>query len=239
VFPGLTVLTDVSPAQWLLDRLWPRGAGDGPMRVGCLVPEGYPAYGRLLHPARSTEPDGPDRWRWSDIAAVRQRRMDPEIRFNELVGWEGTADPPWPYQAPDDGSLDETACHALTEILPAFTTRPRSCWFCLWDGYGWPELPAHGEGPPRVPLAYGIDCLLLHGPVTAACNFRSGPWFQSPTAWWPDDRAWCVATDVDGYSTYIAGTQECIDALARDPRLEIVPAQPSQAVDPSPYPPRR
>ena len=239
MFPGLTVLTDVSPAQWLLDRLWPRGAGDGPMRVGCLVPEGYPAYGRLLHPARSTEPDGPDRWCWSDIAAVQQRRMDPEIRFNELVGWEGTADPPWPYQAPDDGSLDETACHALTEILPAFTTRPRSCWFCLWDGYGWPELPAHGEGPPRVPLAYSIDCLLLHGPVTAACNFRSGPWFQSPTAWWPDDRAWCAATDVDGFSTYIAGTQECIGALARDPRLEIVPAQPSQAVDPSPYPPRR
>ena len=209
------------------------------MRVGSLVPEGYPAYGRLLHPAHSTEPDGPERWRWSDIAAVQQRRMGPEIRFNELVGWEGTAAPPWPYQAPDDGSLDETACHALTEILPAFTTRPQSCWFCFWDGYGWPELPAHGEGPPRVPLAYGIDCLLLHGPVTAACNFRSGPWFQSPTAWWPDDRAWCVATDVDGFSTYIAGTQECIGALARDPRLEIVPAQPSQAVDPSPYRPRR
>jgi hypothetical protein len=67
-------------------------------------------------------------------------------------------------------------------------------------------------------------------------QFQVRAGFQSPTAWWPDDRAWCVATDVDGFSTYIAGTQECIGALARDPRLEIVPAQPSQAVDPSPYP---
>jgi hypothetical protein len=89
-----------------------------------------------------------------------------------------------------------------------------------------------------VPLAYSIDCLLFNGAVTAACNFRSGPWFQSPTTWWPDDRAWCVATDVDGFSTYIAGTHECLDALASDPRLEIMPALPAEQVDPSPFPPR-
>lgn len=208
------------------------------MRAGSLVPEGYPAYGRLLHPASSREPGGPDRWRWSDIAASQGGRIDPEVRFNALVGWAGTADPPWPYHWPPNGTLDETSCQALAEILPAFTSQPGRCWFCLWDGYGWPELPAHGQGPPRVPLAYSIDCLLFNGPVTAACNFRSGGWFQSPTLWWPDDRAWCVTTDVDGFSTYIAGTQECLDALSRDPRLEIVPARAGQPVDPSPFPPR-
>ena len=237
-FPGLTSVGDTSPARWLLDRLWPRGSSNGIMRVGSLVPEGYPAYGRLLHPASSREPAGPDRWRWSDIAASRGSQIDPGIRFNALVGWEGTADPPWPYHPPFNGSLDEMSCQALAEILPAFTSQPGLCWFCLWEGYGWPELPVPGEGPPRVPLAYGIDCLLFKGPVAAACNFRAKRWFQSPTVWWPDDRAWCVATDVDEFSTYVAATHECLDALTADPRLEILPVQVGQPVDPSPFPPR-
>jgi len=205
------------------------------------VPEGYPAYGRLLHPAASTDPGGPERWRWADIAAKRNYHLGPELRFNDLVGWDvsATADPPPPYHAPARGSLDETSCRALAEILPALTTRPDLCWFCLWDGYGWPELPAPGAGPPRVTLRRSIDCLLFKGPVSAACNFRSRLWFQSPTAWWPDDRAWCVTTDVDSFSTYIAGTREGIGALASDPRLEILPTQVGDEVDPSPYPPRR
>jgi hypothetical protein len=127
------------------------------------VPEGYPAYGRLLHPAASTDPGGPERWRWADIAAKRNYHLGPELRFNDLVGWDVsvTADPPPPYHAPDRGSLDETSCRALAEILPAFTTRPDLCWYCLWGGYGWPELPAPGAGPPRVTCA---------GASTACCS---------------------------------------------------------------------
>jgi hypothetical protein len=238
-FPGVELATDVSAALWLPSRLWPHHRGR--VRVGECVPEGYPAYGRLLHPAASTDPGGPERWRWADIAAKRNYHLGPELRFNDLVGWDVsvTADPPPPYHAPDRGSLDETSCRALAEILPAFTTRPDLCWYCLWGGYGWPELPAPGAGPPRVTLRRSIDCLLFKGPVGAACNFRSRLWFQSPTAWWPDDHAWCVTTDVDGFSTYIADTRECIGVLASDPRLEILPTQVDHEVDPSPYPPRQ
>lgn len=236
-FPGLTISTDTTPARWLVNRLWPRGSDiPGGMRVGSLVPEGYPAYGRLLHPAASAKPDEPTRWRWSDIATRHKRQIEPRIRFNTLVGWAETTDPPWPYLAPSRGSLDETSCQALVKILPAFTAEPELCWFCFWEGYGWPELPAPGEGAPRVPLAYSLDCLLFTGAVRAACNFRSGTWFQSPTIWWPNDRAWCVATDIDSYSTYIAASQACLEALAADLRVELLPAQIEQEVDPSPYP---
>jgi hypothetical protein len=48
-----------------------------------------------------------------------------------------------------------------------------------------------------------------------------------------------VTTDVDSFSTYIAGTREGIGALASDPRLEILPTQVGREVDPSPYPPRQ
>jgi hypothetical protein len=236
-FPGLTIVTDVSTARWLTDRLWPRDRRVQPgMRVGSLVPEGYQAYGRLLHPASSTEPGGPRRWRWSAIAAERGLGIGSDVRFNALIGWQGKGDPPPPYHLPQRGSLDRISCRILGTILSRFTAQPDLCWFCLWDGYGWPELPPPGVGPPRVQLAPSLECLLFSGQAGSACNFRSETWFQSPTVWWPNDRSWCVATDIDGFSTYIGGTQECIDALIIDPRLEVLPVNVDQEIDPSPYP---
>jgi hypothetical protein len=92
-FPGMELATGVSAALWLPGRLWPHHGGR--VRVGECVPEGYPAYGRLLHPAASTDPGGPERWRWADIAAKRNYHLGPELRFNDLVGWDvsATADP--------------------------------------------------------------------------------------------------------------------------------------------------
>ena len=71
--------------------------------------------------------------------------------------------------------------------------------------------PQPNAGPPR---AHGQhrDYFLFTGPVTAATSFRgvihaewnpelSARWDQSPSLWWPEDRAWCVGTDIDGYST--------------------------------------
>ncbi len=45
-FPGMELVTDVSPAHWLPGRLWPHARRA--VRVGECVPEGYLAYGRLL-----------------------------------------------------------------------------------------------------------------------------------------------------------------------------------------------
>lgn len=233
MFPGLQAVSDTSPAQWLVDRLWsPQG---GVPQVGNVIPDVYPSYGRLLHPARSTEPDGPDQIRWSTISAERGVPIHSTVRFRELVGWRDGPDPPQPYSAPLRGSLDEEQCTVLAEILAKFTGEPQTAWYLLWDGYGWPELPPSGQGPPRVHL-FNEDCLLFTGPLTAATNFRSGDWFQSPTVWWPGDRAWYVSTPVGGFSTYIGGSEPCLNALYRDPRLEILPIEIGQPVDPSPYP---
>jgi hypothetical protein len=51
------------------------------------------------------------------------------------------------------------------------------------------------------------------------------PYDQAPNLWWPDDRAWVVATDVDYAWTYIGGTSELIDRLLSDDRLEVLPAK--------------
>jgi hypothetical protein len=234
-FPGLRVCDDVRPAAWLEVALWPWGQGG--MRVGSLVPDGYPTYGRLLHAASSAL--GDEKVRWSDIAAHHDRPLGAQTRFNELVDWDPAPDrqsPPWPWEQPDRGSLTPGECEALAGTLARHTTTPDRCWFCMWEGYGWAGLPAPGHGPPRVKLEHR-DCLLFAGRVRAAGAFRSGPWFQSPTLWWPDDRAWVVATDLDTFSTYLAVDTACLDDLRRHPVLEVLECTARQRVDPSPYSP--
>ena len=48
-------------------------------------------------------------------------------------------------------------------------------------------------------------------------------WGQPPNFWWPEDRAWCVASDIDSYDTFVAGSQSCIEAVLGSPDIEVLP----------------
>jgi hypothetical protein len=234
-FDGLEPTRDPSPADWLVESL--RRWEGGRTLVGSVVPDGYAAYGRIFHPTRRS--DKPGKVRWADIAAERGSSLTPEVRFNALIDWvpaRDGQDPPEPYKAPWRGTLQADECARLATIVARFTQTPTKIWFCLWEGYGWPELPRPGEGPPRVKMP-SFDCLLFSGPSSSATAFRSPPWFQSPTVWWPSDRAWCVVSPVDLYSTYIGCSEACISALLRDPGLEVVRTAVGHRLDPSPFVP--
>ena len=56
------------------------------------------------------------------------------------------------------------------------------------------------------------------------------PRYQSANLWWPEDRSWCVATEIDFNTTYIAGSQALIDALLAHPELETYQAQPTDHI---------
>jgi hypothetical protein len=45
-------------------------------------------------------------------------------------------------------------------------------------------------------------------------------------SWWPDDRAWCVATEIDLGWTYVGGSAALISDVVANPRLEAQPASP-------------
>jgi len=49
--------------------------------------------------------------------------------------------------------------------------------------------------------------------------------------WWPADRSWLVATEIDGYRTYIGGSRAAIDAVLAAPALDALPAEPSTRLD--------
>jgi hypothetical protein len=62
-------LPDVAPGRWLQERLWAWGPGSNRqgVAVGCLVPEGFAAYARVLHPAGRETEHGLESVRWSAV----------------------------------------------------------------------------------------------------------------------------------------------------------------------------
>jgi hypothetical protein len=48
--------------------------------------------------------------------------------------------------------------------------------------------------------------------------------FDRPAAglWWPADRAWFVATEIDLEWTFVAGDTDLVERLRHDPRLEVI-----------------
>jgi hypothetical protein len=97
---------------------------------------------------------------------------------------------------------------------------------------GWRPMPGCSTPPgPRVRLP-GRSLALHRGPIEAAAAFCRPPAFQSPSLWWPADRAWCVASDIDLPSTHLGGTRALVEEVLRDGRLEAVPARLSDPMRP-------
>jgi len=70
------------------------------------------------------------------------------------------------------------------------------------------------------------DYILFEGPVEAATELGwnmlgRGLIAQSPNLFWPEDHAWCVASEVDLFCTLVAGSNALAESLIADPRLEV------------------
>lgn len=188
---------DVTPAGWIAERLHPFGKD-----VGAVVPTGFSAYVRITN-------------------------------------GEGR-----------NGVLGDDKAGALVGIVSKHTSRADACWFCLWDGYGYlnpggvawlvaarppfarirrrlkllqlrwsrPRV-SHLREWPRVRLPHR-DYLLSTGPAVHAAGWEDGP-----NLWWPDDRTWCVASEIDLVHTYVGGSKELIADLLAHRELEASPAR--------------
>jgi hypothetical protein len=82
----------------------------------------------------------------------------------------------------------------------------------------------HVWAGPRVQLP-NRDYFLYEGPVEAVtAPTRFSPGGQTANLWWPSDRAWAVASEIDLAWTYVAGPAELVDALVADDRIEALRA---------------
>jgi hypothetical protein len=152
---------------------------------------------------------------------------------------------------PGEGSLDRDISERLLPVLRQHTRTPERCWFAFWDGWGIPvplkrrkgfvsrvfsrpetydreALKKHGRWQAPTFSIPGRDLLLFTGSLDDALEgfyeHYEPAHFQSPYFWWPEDRAWCVATEIDFMSTYIGASDACVEAILRTPDIEALPA---------------
>jgi hypothetical protein len=62
-----------------------------------------------------------------------------------------------------------------------------------------------------------------------AVNQAAG-WQDGPSIWWPDDRAWCVASEIDLPYTYVGGSTELIGKILQHAALEALPSDLSEGI---------
>lgn len=230
--PGVVPAAGAQGARWLAERML---ESSGATRlVGSITPTGFEAYVRILHPAIKWE--GPDRTlrrvRWADVAASVGGAVHPEVQWQSLIQRSQATDgpPPWT-EEPSLGGMDRQTASALVDVLQGHTATPNDCWLAVWTGWGgWDDFA------PRAPIIelQGRTYMLLRAPIAAIAKgivAGSAGGSVGPSLWWPDDVAWCVATDIDFVWTYVSSSRECAANIRDHPQLEAVSVRPEHRCD--------
>jgi hypothetical protein len=222
---------DARAADWIVAAVTTFGES-----VLSLVPDGFPSYVRVFHPAHRHDPEEPSRRgrpiRWSEIAAANGTEVHPAMQLSGLTGldpYRADAQPGVYDWKPFEGSLLAELAAPLATVLARHTATPLVCWFAVWNGFA-----ATRDDLRRAPRfdVPNRRYFLLEGPVDAVTETtnQAGIWHQSANIWWPNDRAWCVATEIDLNTTYIACAEACRDDILATPELEAFEIDPATGI---------
>lgn len=223
--PDYVPAREASQAAWLKERMRPWPSVDGGVYVASIVPTGFAAYARIFHPAEAIG----DRREvtWGEVARTYHRIPHGEMQWHTITGDGWRRD----FNEPRSGDLPEKQRRVLVDVLREFTETPGDCWFAVWEGWGCLDAKKDWPGAAFFELP-GRTYVLLRGPIEAAITSVVPPPFrQGPSLWWPSDLAWCVATEVDYMWTYVGGSQDCIEAVLREDRLDAWEATPDHRAD--------
>jgi hypothetical protein len=234
---------DRAPVAWFAERL---RSWQGLPRVGDWIPDGFPRYGRLPHPAYDRKEGHVP---WSRVADWSGRELHPTALFEDVATRPDGATWATVGSAPLEGRLPRRIFTRLAAILVGFTTTPEVSWYCVWDGHGGLDDSMAIDVTPRISSS-GRRYLLFRVAVQQAAELMipttssllvayrprflrwltpaptvTEPEWYSPNFWWPEDRAWFLSTEVDSRSTYICGSEALLERLDSDPELELLPAR--------------
>jgi hypothetical protein len=220
---GRPVEPDDSAAAWIAGACTPAI----PPVVASLLPRGFAARARLLHPAVRYEGDRDVEVPWAAVARHNGRTAHRLMQWPAITGsWDFVADLDQPglwNDAPAEGHLPAAVADRLAAVLAGHTSGPADCWFGL----------AVDAAPQLADPAGGARRLLVRGPLTlAAANLAPEPAEQGPSLWWPADRAWLVVTDPRLTSTYVGGTAAAVADVLAAAGLDAWPAEPTDPVTP-------
>ena len=218
----LSFCKDASSGAWIDPLL---GGEFG--AVSLQVPNCFPAYARICHPAKDVDGLPVD---WVTVASATGRTPHALMQWHALVG---SPDPfnftgsLWPGQEPDLGNLESDQLIALCDVLNAHSADVSRCFVGIWVGWGWAGLAGSHEQLRRP----GREYFLLEGPLSAAGDVANEGWnTHSPNLLWPEDRTWFVASEIDFDSTLVGGTEDLIGAILGTPGLDAWPVGPTDSL---------
>lgn len=157
--------------------------------------------------------EGWERLLWSDLAERGvvdfEHRYFPSFNCFGLRSWPGNLQPPC------EGSLDEETLGALVDVLQT--------------SFGDTECTAFYSGTASAVVAGSGDLIAYRctlsdlWDVTADFSTMRGPSRQhfTPSNLWPADRSWITYTDHDLMATRVSGSEDLIQKLQNDDRIEI------------------
>lgn len=120
---------------------------------------------------------------------------------------------------PREGSLEPDLAGTLQGVLAMATGTPGSCWFGIWEGYG--HLTESQRKAPALAAPHR-RWRLFRAPLTAIGQSFFGNDIEHLYAnlVWPEDRSWCVATEINAEATYLGGREELIAEVIANADLE-------------------
>ena len=198
-------LTDGTLGDWINARLLDHSTPG--TRVGSVVPTGFARVVRVLHPAGGRP--------WADVARANGKVVHSLVQWGSIAsdfdgsGRSSDVDP-------EEGSVPATTLSAILEHCPA----DGDVIYAVWDGWG--SWTNRHENKALMPGWGGRSYRLFtcgKGAVTQWPGM-DGPWTQSASLIWPQDKSWCIATEIDFDSTLVACSSDVADALLADRRLE-------------------
>jgi hypothetical protein len=222
---------DAAVATWVTNRL--QGFATS---VVSIVPAEFPAYARIYHPAWRTINGIRAPVRWSEVAKANKRIAHRRMQWPGIMGSYHVSQNQAPpassdtsFENPSEGSLPLEVARTLWQVLAPYTRTATTCWFAVWEGFGC--LPAEIRSTPSFAIPERQLHLFWASIEAIEVSFCDPPFYhQSANLWWPDDQAWCVSTEIDFMTTYMAGTDEAIAALMAHADLEVDVVEPWDGV---------
>lgn len=194
---GLKWTGDVALGEWIAPRLGSFG------QVTSVVPRGFAAYARVLHPVGDPEEGATT---WAAVCAVTERTP------HALAQWQSISSPrvedgsrrapsrgrTWEGDEPAAGRLEPVALDSLCQVLAEHTAPGVECCFALWEGFGWirgsPAVafyrPPSGAASPDVAPAFEpavMAGLRLDLPGRGYLLFTGVLGAATEMGWWPAD----------------------------------------------------
>jgi hypothetical protein len=199
---SLSTAASTEPAEWIGESI-----GGEPWTVGALVPNRYESLVRLHAPDPT-----PDGWGGAVPRPLRPRRLP-------RCGLHDDSDRAW-FAIWEGHGFDKTTTHVAWRDQPANDAERQ--WRAaererlrIADRERHATIGSALAAIPRFALP-GRAYYLTHGPLSAMADLRypDVDGWRNPDLFWPHDRTWFAATDVDFWSLYVGGSETFTNELA-------------------------